>query len=365
MRDRPLLPSFVLLWSSGYVVGAVAIQVADPLPLLAARFVLASLVAVPLALRHGRWRGAPVGRLAVAGILLQVVQFGGVYGGFALGVPAALSALVMLGLSPLVTTGLAVAIGKERGDARLWAGLAVGLLGVAISLAPELGSARVGVGIAVTLLGMLGLASGTIVQKHWAGAADVRVAAAVQSVTGAALVLPAVAVFGGRCDVSLQLALSVGWLAWGMGIVTLLLLVHLLRGHAASTVGALLLVVPAVTAIASAPALGEALHPASLLGMVVAMGGVGAVIRREGSSPRPPAGDPARETSSPRSPAGGPARRVPSQASSRASRLGSRPGAVFNRRRSSPERPGWWSRTPPPAPGCPARSPALPPSRSR
>ena len=98
MRDRPLLPTFVLLWSSGYVVGAVAIEVADPLPLLAARFVLASLVAVPLALRHGRWRGAPLGRLAVVGVLLQVVQFGGVYGGFALGVPAALSALVMLGL---------------------------------------------------------------------------------------------------------------------------------------------------------------------------------------------------------------------------------------------------------------------------
>jgi len=347
MRDRPLLPSFVLLWSSGYVVGAVAIQVADPLPLLAARFVLASLVAVPLALRHGRWRGAPVGRLAVAGILLQVVQFGGVYGGFALGVPAALSALVMLGLSPLVTTGLAVAIGKERGDTRLWAGLAVGLLGVAISLAPELGTARVGVGVAITLLGMLGLASGTIVQKHWAGAADVRVAAAVQSVTGAALVLPAVAVFGGRCDVSLQLALSVGWLAWGMGIVTLLLLVHLLRGHAASTVGALLLVVPAVTAIASAPALGEALHPASLLGMVVAMGGVGAVIRREAASSGP-------------SP-GGPARREPPAAPG----PGSRPGAVFSRRRSSRERPGSWSRTPSRAPGSPARSPALRPSRSR
>ena len=353
MRDRPLLPSFVLLWSSGYVVGAVAIQVADPLPLLAARFVLASLVAVPLALRHGRWRGAPVGRLAVAGILLQVVQFGGVYGGFALGVPAALSALVMLGLSPLVTTGLAVAIGKERGDTRLWAGLAVGLLGVAISLAPELGTARVGVGVAITLLGMLGLASGTIVQKHWAGAADVRVAAAVQSVTGAALVLPAVAVFGGRCDVSLQLALSVGWLAWGMGIVTLLLLVHLLRGHAASTVGALLLVVPAVTAIASAPALGEALHPASLLGMLVAMGGVGAVIGRETS----PEGLPP-------SP-GGSAGPDPARASGLGPWRRSRPGSVLSRRRSSPERPAWWSRTPLRAPGSPARSPALPPSRSR
>ena len=111
MPDRVLLPLFVVLWSSGYVVGALAIGEADPLPLLALRFTLAALVAVPLALRSGRWRGAPLGRLAAVGVLLQVVQFGGVYGGFALGVPAALSALAMLGLSPLVTTGLAVGSG--------------------------------------------------------------------------------------------------------------------------------------------------------------------------------------------------------------------------------------------------------------
>src|SRR3954466_7627730 len=55
MPDRLLLPVFVLLWSSGYVVGALAIQVADPLPLLAVRFTLAALVLAPFALR--RWRG--------------------------------------------------------------------------------------------------------------------------------------------------------------------------------------------------------------------------------------------------------------------------------------------------------------------
>src|SRR5262249_2606374 len=152
MPDRLVLPVFILLWSSGYVVGALAIQVADPLPLLASRFALAAVVAIPLALRGARWRGAPFGRLAVVGLLLQVVQFGGFCGGFAPGVPAALSALVMLGLSPLVTTALAVGSGQERADARLWAGLAIGVVGVAISLAPELGTARVGIGTLVTLV---------------------------------------------------------------------------------------------------------------------------------------------------------------------------------------------------------------------
>jgi drug/metabolite transporter (DMT)-like permease len=61
-----------------------------------------------------------------------------------------------------------------------------------------------------------------------------------------------------------------------------------LRRHAASALAALLLAVPAVTAIGSAVALGEALHPASLVGMLVAMAGIGAVLRRE-AEPAPAA----------------------------------------------------------------------------
>jgi drug/metabolite transporter (DMT)-like permease len=281
MPDRLVLPVFVLLWSSGYVVGALAIEVADPLPLLAARFTLAAVIAVPLALRDGRWRGAPLGRLSVVGLLLQIVQFAGIYGGFALGVPAALSALVMLGLSPLVTTGLAVASGQERADARLWAGLAVGVVGVAISLAPELGTARVGAGAGLTLVGMLGLAGGTVLQKRWVGAAEPRVSVAVQSVTAAAVTVPAAAALGGHFDVSAQLLLSLAWLVCGMGIATLLVFVDVLRHHEASTVASLMLVVPAITAIASALTLGETLHPASVAGMLVAIVGIGAVLRRE------------------------------------------------------------------------------------
>ncbi|HEX5618868.1 MAG TPA: DMT family transporter, partial [Solirubrobacteraceae bacterium] len=282
VSDRVVLPVFVLLWSSGYVVGALAIEVADPLPLLAVRFALAALVMVPLALRNGRWRGVPLGRLAVVGLLLQVVQFGGVYGGFALGVPAALAALVMLGLSPLVTTALAVTSGQERADRRLWAGLGVGVIGVAISLAPELGNAGVGVGIALTVVGMLGLSGGTVLQKRWVGVADPQVSVAVQSVTAALVLAPAAALFGGRFDVSLRLVLSLAWIAWGMGILSLGVFVGILRRHAASTAAALLLLVPPVTAIASVPALGQPLHAASLIGMVVAIAGVAAVLRREG-----------------------------------------------------------------------------------
>jgi drug/metabolite transporter (DMT)-like permease len=305
MSERLVLPLFVALWSSGYVVGALAIEVADPLPLLGMRFALASLVLVPLTVR--RWRAAPLGRLAVLGLLLQVVQFAGIYGGFALGVPAALSALVMLGLSPLVTTALAIAGGQEQGDAQLWTGLAVGAVGVAISLAPELGSARVGVGLALTVLGMLGLAAGTVLQKRWVGAADPRVSAAVQNATAAVLVAPPAVVLGGRVDVGPQLVLALGWIGLGMAVGTLLVFVGILGRRAASTVGALLLLVPPVTAAASAVALGEALHPASLVGMLVAMTGVAAVMRRESAGRTASTRRPTRRRSPTPSPAGSPA----------------------------------------------------------
>ena len=296
MTDAFLQPLFVLLWSSGYVVGSLAIQVSSPVPLLATRFVLASLATVPLALRTGRVRGAPLGRLAIIGLLFQVTQFGGIYGGFALGVPAGLSALVMLGLSPLVITGLAIAGGQETHDVRVWTGLVIGVAGVAIGLTPELGDARIGGGLLLTVVGMLGLAGGSVLQKRWGAGVDPMVSAAAQSVTGAAVMVPVLAVAGGRVVAGPQLALTLAWLGVGMGTGTLVVLVNLLARFDASRISALLPLVPAVTAIASVPALGEALHPATLAGMAVSGAGVWVAIR----SGKRPAGEHARRRLVPR-----------------------------------------------------------------
>jgi drug/metabolite transporter (DMT)-like permease len=312
MSNRPLLPIFVLLWASGYVVADLAIQVADPVPLLAVRFTLGALAAAPLALRHGRWRGAPFGRLAVIGLLLQVTQFGGAYTAFSLGVPAGVSALVMLGLSPLVTTALSIAGGHERGDPRVWVGLLIGLAGVFIGLIPTLADAKLGTGLLFTVAAMLGLAGGTVLQKRWTADVDPRVSAAVQSGTSALIFLPLALILGGRFDLGPKLIASGLWLGIGMSLGALIVFMTLVRRMDASRVGALLLLVPAVTAIASWPALGEALHPLALVGMVVAAAGVGTVLRHR---PRVAPGAPTPATAAPGAPtpaaaaAGGPVAR--------------------------------------------------------
>jgi drug/metabolite transporter (DMT)-like permease len=280
MSNRSLSVLFIVLWSSGYVIGALAIQVAGAVGLLESRFIVASLVTVPLALHRRRYRGAPLGRLALIGLLLQVLQFGGIYGGLAMGVPAAVSALVILGVSPLVTTALAVRIGQERGSRRRWAGLAIGAAGVFVGLAPELDSAKIGAGLALTFLGLFGLAGGSVLQKRSTAGVDPRVSVAAQSVTAAVVLAPATVLAGGRFDVGAQLVLSAGWIGLGMGVLTILVLIRLLADTSASHVGALLLLVPAVTALASAPVLGEALHPLTFAGMAISAAGVGAALSR-------------------------------------------------------------------------------------
>ena len=181
------------------------------------------------------------------------MQFGGIYGGFALGVPAALGALVMLGLAPVVTTAMAIASGQEHGDARLWAGLAVGVVGVAISLrAGARQRARRRRRRASPSSGMLGLAFGTVLQKRWVGVADPRVSVAVavgdrrdRSGPGRRMCRRPLRRLG------TQLVLSLGWLAWGIGIVTLLTSSTSCARTPRARSRALLLIVPAVTAIAS------------------------------------------------------------------------------------------------------------------
>jgi drug/metabolite transporter (DMT)-like permease len=281
MRSTRLLtPIFVLLWSSGYVVGAVALQAAGPLPLLEARYLLASLLTLPFALRRGLPRPATLARLALLGALLQFVQFVGVYSGVAMGVAPAVAALVMTGLSPLATTALAVASGQERGDGRLWLGLAVGLTGVGVGLVPELGGASIGAGLALVALGLAGLAGGTVLQKRWGAATDPLTSVAVQSVTTVAMLTPLLAIVGGRFEVGPKLIVTVIWLGAGMAVLTMFVLIEMLRRTSASRVAALLLLVPAVTAVASAPALGERLHPLSFVGMAIAGAGVAAVLLR-------------------------------------------------------------------------------------
>jgi drug/metabolite transporter (DMT)-like permease len=288
--SRLLGPLFVLLWSSGYLVGAVGARQVPPLALTTWRFLLAGLVLVAVALvtrapwpRDGRaWRD-----LAVTGVLLQGVQFAGAYLALAAGVPAGLAALVLCMSPVLVAVSSGPVLGEPLGRVGWWgSGLAV--VGALVAGADHLGVGGSPAGLAFLLLGLVGFAAGTLYQKRAGAAMDLRTGSAVQLLAAALLVGPLAVVTGGGLPLP---ATGVGlaallWIALVNSIAGALLLFVLLRRGTGAAVSGLLYLVPPVTALLAVPLLGEPLAPRTVVGLMITLAGVVLVHQDE-----KPAGD--------------------------------------------------------------------------
>ncbi|HEY3682744.1 MAG TPA: EamA family transporter [Streptosporangiaceae bacterium] len=273
--------AFVALWTSGYIVGTFGTRAMPPLALNFWRFTLAAaLLALVAVATRAPWPRTPRAwaHLVVTGVLLQATQFGGVYIGLASGVPAALSSLI-IGAAPLLVAVGATALLGERMSRRGWLGSALGLAGVALALAGNLRGGG-GAGIAATLVGMVGFAAGTLYQRKYGGAMDLRTGGAVQLGAGALATLPLALLvpIGGRTGIAVPVSLASVWpLAWmvaanSIGAITLLFVLVRRRGAAAGT--GLLYLVPPLTAVVGAPLLHQPLGPLVWAGLAVAMAGV-------------------------------------------------------------------------------------------
>ena len=94
--SRPLaLPSFTLpflfitMWSSGYVVGKIGLPYAGPYSLIFIRFASAAAVLLGIALfTKAPWPKsfAEYKHLIIVGLLIQALQFSGLYMGLGMGV---------------------------------------------------------------------------------------------------------------------------------------------------------------------------------------------------------------------------------------------------------------------------------------
>jgi drug/metabolite transporter (DMT)-like permease len=290
VMNRVLSALFVLVWSTGFLSGPLATRDLPPLAVTTWRFVLAAVVLVAVAVvTRAPWpRGFRTWRdLAITGALMQGVQFGGVYVAIALGVPAALCALVLC-LSPVL---VAVAAGPFLGEriGRLGAlGSAVAVLGAVIAGVPQLNGAGGLAGIAFLLLGLVGFAGGTLYQKKTGATMDLRTGTAVQLIAGTVMITPLGLLIDGGLPLPTS-AVGVGALLWLVLINSIagsVLLFVLLRRGTSTGVSGLLYVVPAVTALLAVPVLNQPIAPTTLAGLAITLVGVTLVQRAARSASR-------------------------------------------------------------------------------
>lgn len=160
---------FVLLWSSAFAAGKIAMQVSPPMLFLGVRFLLAGLLMVGFAVIIGSYR--PVGakgwfRLSVLGILNQAGYQGLAW--IAMGsVSSALTAII-ISMNPIVIALLAVPMLGERLSLRRVLGLALGIVGVVIVLSSRITVSGEDLGGTLILaVSLAAMSLGTVLFKIW------------------------------------------------------------------------------------------------------------------------------------------------------------------------------------------------------
>jgi len=267
---------FILMWSSGYVVGKLALPYAGPFTLLFLRFAVAALVLLAIALvTRAPWPTGwkPAAHLVAVGLLVQALQFSSLYTGLKLGVSAGVSALIV-GTMPLFTALGASVFLDERVSGRQWLGLAAGVGGVALVVADRIGGASIA-GLGAVSLALAGITFATLYQKKYCADADLRSGGFIQLAVASIVALPlALVVEGFEVSWTPALVLASGWLSIVNSIGAVSLLFLMMRKGEASKVASLFYLIPGTTALMGFAVLGETLGGMTLAGFAVTAGAV-------------------------------------------------------------------------------------------
>ena len=275
---------FLLLWSAGFGVAKLGLQHAQPLTLLALRYVSVLLVLTPVALvlrppLPKTWRAAA--DVGVVGFLIQVVYFGLCYVAFKSGVSAGAVSIIVC-LQPILVGLTAPWIVGETVSRKGWIGLALGLAGAAVViLARSKVAAENPFGLTCTVLALLGITGGTLYEKKFGVTHHPVTANLIQYAVGAAFCLPlALATESLQIQWDAKFLWVMAYLVLGNSLLAMTLLLAMIRANEVARVSALFFLVPPLSALFAWPLLGEVMPPLGWLGMALAAAGVALASRK-------------------------------------------------------------------------------------
>ncbi|MDD2669389.1 MULTISPECIES: DMT family transporter [Zoogloea] len=278
-RFYPFL--FVLLWSTGFIGAKFGLPYAEPLTFLCSRYVLViGLMGLVALATRAPWPREPRQwlHIGVTGLLVHAVYLGGVFTAIRHGLPAGITALVV-GLQPLLTALGAGAILGERVLPRQWAGLVLGFGGVGLVVAHKVAAAastpELTAMLTPAIVALLGITLGTLYQKRFCPAFDLRTGSVIQFLPTLALsALVAAQTETMVIEWTGQFVFALLWLVLVLSVGAISLLNLLIRGGSAVNVASLFYLTPPTTALIAWAAFGETLTGLALVGMGITVFGV-------------------------------------------------------------------------------------------
>ena len=291
---RAIPAVFVLIWSTGFIVARYGMPHAPPLSFLALRYTLS--IACFLAWIAWAKVAWPQSRaqwlhLSVTGILMHAGYLGGVWVAVKAGMGSGLSSLIV-GFQPVLTAiWLAYSLrGSDQPGVsrRQWLGLLLGFVGLLMVVWRKLTLGTpldhvTPANMAFALAALLSITVGTLYQKRFVQACDVRSANTVQLLAALVVTLPFALMETEAMSWSAELAGAMAWSVLGLTLGGSSLLYMLIQRGAAATVTSLMYLVPPTTAMLAWLLFGETITAATLVGTALTALGVSLVVR---ASPR-------------------------------------------------------------------------------
>lgn len=279
IRAMPAL--FVLIWSTGFIVARYGMPYAPPMKFLVVRYALSILCFLPwIILAHVAWPRTRVQwlHLAVTGVFMHALYLGGVWSAVKAGMGSGLSALIV-GLQPVLTALWLSATGGKIA-ARQWAGLVLGFVGLVLVVSRKFGQGGEAdwLNMSLAVGALFSITIGTLYQKRFVSACDVRSANAIQ--LGAALLVTLPFIFLETESMRWNAELA-GAMTWSV-LVTLggsSLLYLLIQRGAATSVASLMYLVPPTTALLAWLLFAEPITAITIGGTALTAFGVSLVVR--------------------------------------------------------------------------------------
>lgn len=256
----------------------VGIHDADPLTLLALRYVCVVALILPLYFIYKP--PLPKNRreyihIVFVGFLIQVAYFGAAYKSFEAGASAGAVALIT-SLQPIFVAMIIPMLSDETVTRRTWIGLTLGLLGSAIVIIANMGVQLTStVSLLFSVAALVAITLATVWEKRFGVSQHPITTNLVQYLVGALCMLP-LAWFTETMTIkwTLPFSFALFYLVVCNSILAISLLIMMIRKGEATKVSALFFLVPPMSALLAWMFINERMATAAWLGMLVAAVGV-------------------------------------------------------------------------------------------
>jgi drug/metabolite transporter (DMT)-like permease len=280
LRAMPMV--FVLIWSTGFIVARYGMPNAPPFTFLLIRYALSIACFLPwIFIAKVRWPESQKQwlHLAVTGVFMHAGYLGGVWAAVKSGMGAGLSALIV-GLQPVLTAMWLSAMGGHV-TRRQWQGLLLGFVGLSMVVSRKLegGIEVTPWSVSMALMALCAITTGTLYQKRFVQACDVRSANTVQLMAALVITLPIAALETEVVQWNVEMMGAMAWSVVGLTLGGSSLLYMLIQRGAAASVTSLMYLVPPTTAIIAWVLFDEAITLVTLAGIAVTAAGVSLVVR--------------------------------------------------------------------------------------